>query len=138
MIALEDDECKIASAKLRLADGVFYAERGGKHLFLLPSRPDWLVVNQNGSILLSRCDGHTSLEEILAPTSAFGSLFHQAQALFSEALSRGILVDPASTPNGNPEIVLPVAPRCNKPVLVASCKIPEAGLNSVLRRGIRL
>jgi len=87
------------SRKLKLADGVLYAERGGKHLFLQPSVPDWLVVNQNGAILLSRCDGSATQQEIVSSTSAFGSPLLQAQTLFSEALSRGILVDSAFTPN---------------------------------------
>jgi hypothetical protein len=41
----------------------------------------------------------------------------QAQTLFSEALSRGILVDSAFTPNAKVEAVLRAEPRCDKPVL---------------------
>ena len=105
------------SPRLKLAGDVLYAERGGKHLFLQPSVPDWLVVNQNGAILLSRCDGSATQQEIVSSTSAFGSPLLQAQALFSEALSRGILVDSAFTPNRKVEAALRAEPRCDKPVL---------------------
>ena len=103
--------------KPKLAHDVLYAERSGKHLFLLPSVPDWLVVNQNGAILLSRCDGSATLREITASNSAFGSILPQVDALFSEALSRGILVDSASASNGSPEAAPPTEPWLNKPVL---------------------
>ncbi len=75
--------------RLKLADEVVYAESGGKHLFLQPESPDWMVVNQNGAILLSRCDGAT-MEEVLG--EAVGSGWEQASALFAEALARGVLV----------------------------------------------
>jgi radical SAM protein with 4Fe4S-binding SPASM domain len=76
--------------RLKLADGVVYAEREGKHLFLQPGAPDWMVVNQNGAILLSRCDGAT-MEEVVGPGGE--SVREQATALFAEALARGVLVD---------------------------------------------
>ncbi len=103
--------------KLKLAEGVLYAERGGNHLFLQPSIPDWIVVNQNGAILLSRCDGSATLMEIVAQPSNIGTFLPKAEALFSEALSRGILVDSASTPNGNAETMHCAEHRSNKPVL---------------------
>jgi radical SAM protein with 4Fe4S-binding SPASM domain len=105
------------SRKLKLADGVLYAERAGKHLFMQPSFPDWLVVNQNAAILLSRCDGRATLAEITASTSGFGSLLTQAQALFSEALNRGILIDTASPGSGDTETVPNARSMCDKPVL---------------------
>jgi len=76
--------------RLKLADGVMYAERSGKHLFLQPESPDWIAVNQNGAILLSRCDGAT-MEEVLG--QAGESAWEQASALFAEALARGVLVN---------------------------------------------
>ena len=105
------------SLKLKLSEGVVYAERGGKHLFLQPSIPDWLVVNQNGAILLTRCNGSATREDIVKSTAAFGSLSQQAQALFSEALSRGILVDSAFTLNNDAKTVRSAEPRSNKPIL---------------------
>jgi radical SAM protein with 4Fe4S-binding SPASM domain len=78
------------TSRLKLADGVVYAEREGKHLFLQPAGPDWMVVNQKGAILLSRCDGRT-LDEVVG---AGGELLReQAAALFVEALARGVLVE---------------------------------------------
>jgi radical SAM protein with 4Fe4S-binding SPASM domain len=108
---------KDCSSKFKIADGVLYAERGAKYLFLQPSVPDWLVANQNGAILLSRCDGQTSFDEIVALTPDPGSFLPQAKTLFSEALSRGILVDPTSILNGSTEATSRTEPRCNRPVL---------------------
>ena len=106
-----------SSRKLSLAEGVFYAERGGKHLFLQPAVPDWLVVNQNGAILLSRCDGSATVAEITAPISDFENLLRQAKALFTEALGRHILVDAAISPSRDMEKTLPVRSRRDMPVL---------------------
>jgi radical SAM protein with 4Fe4S-binding SPASM domain len=78
--------------RLKLAKGVVYAERAGKHLFLQPESPDWIVVNENGAILLSWCSGAT-LDEILR--QAGESAREQAAALFAEALARGILAKPS-------------------------------------------
>jgi len=81
--------------RLKLADAVVYAERAGKHLFLQPELPDWMVVNQKGAILLSRCDGAT-MEEVLG--QAGESAWDQASTLFAEALARGVLVNISSEP----------------------------------------
>ena len=81
------------SRRLKLAEGVFYAERGGKHLFLQPRVPDWVVVNRNGAILLARCDGRAAVEEIVAGLPDGKGLLSQAEALFAEAQRRGVLVD---------------------------------------------
>jgi sulfatase maturation enzyme AslB (radical SAM superfamily) len=105
------------SRKLKLDEGVFYAKRGGKHLFLQPSAPDWLVVNRNGAILLSCCDGTATLEKIIASGSSIGSLLPQAEALFSEALGRGILVDTSFTQQRDPGTMLAGNQRRSKPVL---------------------
>ena len=77
--------------RLKMAEGVVYAEREGKHLFLQPSGPDWVVVNQKGAILLSRCgqDGAT-MDEVVGAGDA--GVREQAAALFEEALARGVLV----------------------------------------------
>ena len=82
--------------RLKLASGVVYAEREGKHLFLQPETPDWMVVNRNGAILLSRCNGAT-MKEVLV--DAGEPVWEQTRALFSEALARGLLVD-VSASNG--------------------------------------
>lgn len=76
--------------RLKLADEVVYAQSAGKHLFLQPELPDWMVVNQNGAILLSRCDGAT-MEEVLGEATESG--WEQTSALFAEALARGVLVN---------------------------------------------
>jgi radical SAM protein with 4Fe4S-binding SPASM domain len=82
--------------RLRLADGVVYAERGGKHLFLQPAGPDWMVVNRNGAILLSRCHSLSQcdggmMDEVVG---LGGELVReQTTALFAEAIARGVLVE---------------------------------------------
>jgi len=103
--------------KLKLAADVLYAEKAGKHLFLQPNIPDWLVVNQNGAILLSRCEGQSSPAEMTEPSSGSGMPLPGALELFSEAFSRGILVDPDSAPGRGSKTATPVEPRLERPVL---------------------
>lgn len=109
------------SRKLKLADGVFYAERAGKHLFLQPRGPDWVVVNRNGAILLARCDGRALVEHIAngEETAKGEGLLSQAKALFAEALEHGILVDAdqAATPDRSVGAGLHLVPGSTKPVL---------------------
>jgi radical SAM protein with 4Fe4S-binding SPASM domain len=100
---------------------VVYAEREGKHLFLQPATPDWMVVNQNGAILLSRCDGAT-LEEVLGGTVE--SVWEQARALFAEALARGLLVDLSVSPQGNePERVHSLQRKNPQPLSMVHLKL---------------
>lgn len=94
--------------RLKLADDVVYAERAGKHLFLQPELPDWIVVNQKGAILLSRCDG-TTMEEVLGQTGE--PAWEQASTLFAEALARGVLVNILSEPKAKTLKVVRRKPR---------------------------
>jgi radical SAM protein with 4Fe4S-binding SPASM domain len=55
--------------------------------------PDWVVVNRNGAVLLARCDGSATVEEIVAGSPDGEGLLSQAHVLFDEALRRGVLVD---------------------------------------------
>ena len=50
--------------KPKLLDDTLRAERDGKYLFLVPSKPDWVVTNTNGAYALSLCDGTRSLTDI--------------------------------------------------------------------------
>lgn len=84
--------------KFRLDNKLLYAEKDGKHLFLQPNLPDWIVVNNNGAILLSRCDGETAFDDIIRPSSATSLIAREAKALFCEALTRGILADLTPVP----------------------------------------
>jgi radical SAM protein with 4Fe4S-binding SPASM domain len=58
--------------------------------------PDWVVVNRNGAILLARCDGGATVEDMVAGSGDGEGLLSQAEALFAEALRRGVLVDGAA------------------------------------------
>lgn len=50
---------------VKLLDETVMIERDGKYLFLVPSKPDWIVTNSNGAYLLSLCDGSRTVEEII-------------------------------------------------------------------------
>ncbi len=103
--------------RLKLARGVVYAERGGRHLFLQPAAPDWMVVNENAAILLSRCAAST-LEEVIAPGEEL--LREPARALFAEALARQVLED---VEDGDAAVPRPPAdPRQDRPPGEAECQ----------------
>jgi radical SAM protein with 4Fe4S-binding SPASM domain len=107
--------------RLKLADGVVYAEQKGKHLFLQPTTPDWMVVNENGAILLSRCDG-APVEKVLG--DAGESLVEQARALFTEALARGLLVDLSTSRLGKaPEVARPAQRKDPQPLSMIHLKL---------------
>jgi len=74
--------------RLKLSDDLFYAEKADKHLFLNPSIPDWLVVNSNGGLLLSKCNGLMSQEEI---ATSCGAPLHDVEMLFERAIEHGII-----------------------------------------------
>jgi radical SAM protein with 4Fe4S-binding SPASM domain len=57
-------------------------------LFLNPSVPDWIVVNANAGLLLSRCDGKTSVGEIAL---SYGIDASKVEALVSKAVAHGVL-----------------------------------------------
>jgi radical SAM protein with 4Fe4S-binding SPASM domain len=59
--------------KPRLKADIFYATKDGKHLFLSPNIPDWLIVNTNGAAVLVLCDGTRSLETIEKELGASGT-----------------------------------------------------------------
>ncbi len=74
----------------KLEDGLVYAERDGKHLFLNPAIPDWLVVNRNAALLLSKSDGQMTYTEIAASCGAQDS---DVESLFRQAAKHGIVGD---------------------------------------------
>ena len=39
-------------------------EHGDKILFLVPSKPDWVITNKNGAIAISLCNGERTIEDI--------------------------------------------------------------------------
>ncbi len=80
----------------KLVDDLFYSEKAGKHLFLNPAVPDWIVVNGNGAYLLSRCDGKTTAEGI---ASSCGAPLQEAEALFHAAAQRNIVDGLAPIPD---------------------------------------
>ena len=54
----------------KLPEETFVKDAGEKYLFLIPSKPDWVVTNRNGAIALSLCNGERSIaqiKELLSP-----------------------------------------------------------------------
>ena len=58
---------KILNPKLPLE--TVMVERDDKFLFLIPSKPDWVVTNSNGAYVLSLCNGEKSRSDILKAVS---------------------------------------------------------------------
>ena len=48
----------------KLLDETIIKEQDGKFLFLVPSKPDWVVTNRNGAVALSLCNGENTLDDI--------------------------------------------------------------------------
>ncbi|MBU3544166.1 radical SAM protein [Polynucleobacter sp. MWH-Mekk-B1] len=70
------------------ADSVMI-ERSGKFLFLVPSKPDWLVTNANGAYVLSLCDGIRSVDQILESVGQQGLSVNEANIFISLQISNG-------------------------------------------------
>ena len=49
---------------LKLPAETFVKQDDDKFLFLIPSKPDWVITNRNGAIALSLCNGERSIEQI--------------------------------------------------------------------------
>jgi len=56
--------------RLKLPEETIVKDDGDKYLFLIPSKPDWVVTNRNGAIALSLCNGERSIEQIMKLLSA--------------------------------------------------------------------
>jgi len=54
----------------------FYED--GKHIFLYPTKPDWIVTNRNGAILLSKCNGKLKIRDILDEIGLHGDERNEA------------------------------------------------------------
>jgi radical SAM protein with 4Fe4S-binding SPASM domain len=67
-------------------------------LFFLPERPDWLVVNENAAVLLMNCDGTKNDREIFNAFGLAGTSLTDAEALFRQARSRGLIAPVGSKP----------------------------------------
>jgi len=48
----------------KLLDETIIKEENDKFLFLVPSKPDWVVTNKNGAVALSLCNGLNTLNDI--------------------------------------------------------------------------
>jgi radical SAM protein with 4Fe4S-binding SPASM domain len=62
----------ILQRRLKLPSDVVKKKKGDKVLFLSPSVPDWIVVNQNGAAILQLCNGKRTVEDISDALSIFG------------------------------------------------------------------
>jgi radical SAM protein with 4Fe4S-binding SPASM domain len=50
---------------IKLPPDTVVIERDRKYLFLVPSKPDWVVTNANGAFCLSLCDGTRTTDQLL-------------------------------------------------------------------------
>ncbi len=60
-----------------------------KYLFLIPSKPDWVVVNNNCAYLLSLCDGTKSIQEIVSHVSNMHPGYKEAEILLMRLYESG-------------------------------------------------
>lgn len=73
----------------KLPDGVVIKNIEDKYLFLVPSKPDWVVVNKNGAYLLSMCDGQRSIDELLEIITSMHPDIDGAKILLSNLYCSG-------------------------------------------------
>ncbi len=82
---------EINSNLLKIREGVLHFEKNEKHLFFAPDIPDWIVVNPNSAILLFKCDGNDSEEDIFNSLDLDDELKNIGRQLYGVAIQRGIL-----------------------------------------------
>jgi radical SAM protein with 4Fe4S-binding SPASM domain len=78
---------------------VFCSEKGGSWLFLNPDLPDWIVVNPNSAVVLSRCDSSRTIQQL---ADDLGLPLGEVGALVAEARRRGVitaLMNPPEAPS---------------------------------------
>ncbi len=82
----------------RLRNDIHYCTKDGKHLFLSPSVPDWLVVNESAAAVLGLCDGTRSTAEI-AESLRVRHMQGEIAGLLARASSHGLLDDGKAGPD---------------------------------------
>lgn len=82
-------------------------ERDSKYLFLVPSKPDWVVTNGNGAFALSLCDGSRTIDEIVAMIAAKHSNSEEAKAFLEYLHTEGFFDERSA----QKEIPILAAPR---------------------------
>lgn len=70
---------------------VHYVPREEQHLFINPELPDWLLLNTNGALLLSRFDGTRTLQDVTGIAEGQGLTSSLVHSLVSAAVNHGIL-----------------------------------------------
>jgi radical SAM protein with 4Fe4S-binding SPASM domain len=76
----------------KLNNKLFYANKNEKHLFLNPSLPDWIVVNENGAVVLTLCDGTRSDGDVERAAAKLGGLTRNEVSTFlARAAEHGIM-----------------------------------------------
>ena len=93
---------------LKLLDETVMIQRDDKHLFLVPSKPDWLVTNVNGSYLLSLCSGNRDMSEIQKEAENKGFSEKEVKAFLSRLVESNFFEPKAK--------VIPIQPAL-KPIL---------------------
>jgi len=74
--------------KIKLPNSTVVLQREDKFLFIVPDRPDWVVVNANTAKLLSLCDGTMSVDEILS-YARYHMYYDSAKATIDKLITDG-------------------------------------------------
>lgn len=107
-----------SSARPVLPEDTVVIERSGRFLFLLPSRPDWVVTNRNGALVLARCNGQRTIADIRDAVRGAHDRPDEVAAFLAALVARGFFDPPRhdavrrASP-GLRSVHLNVSARCN-------------------------
>lgn len=88
----------MSNTQLKLLADTVLIERAPKYLFLVPSKPDWVVTNANGAYALSLCDGSRNLEQVISDIAEKHSKPEEARAFLDLLISDNFFSEPAASP----------------------------------------
>ncbi len=85
---------------LRLSKSIFHTSKNGRHLFLNPEVPDWIVTNSNAAFIVGLIDGVKTLDRIAHELGQIDPDYdpQEFDLLFASLKGHGILEVPAQSP----------------------------------------
>ena len=84
---------RISRKRLNLAKPDYIEIKNGRHLLIWKDVPHWMIIDDELSQLLTRCDGHKPLETVLAGVSGERTLDKTLLSEIRNLMSLGILKD---------------------------------------------
>lgn len=84
---------RIGRKRLSLAKPDYIERKNGRHLFIWKDVPHWMIIDDEFSQLLTRCDGQKPLETVLAGVSGERTLDKLLLSEIRNLISLGILKD---------------------------------------------